>query len=222
MFSERSIERLAGAFLVTGLVSFLAHGLTLDQGVRPITILLVLVYGFMIILSALLIYLIFHSHERTLALFGAFGLAAHGLFVVLVCALLLAQLEFAKEFVTTGGAETDSVAAAARVLALTMGSIRTCTFLFLGLGLVPLGVLIAWSGAVARWLGWLGVVAGVLGFLGVLAVIFKVGVGRLMFMPGIFLMFGFILILGIRLLVRETREATVELSRKESIDQEGD
>ena len=98
--------------------------------------------------------------------------------------------------------------AAARALALTMGSIRATTFLFLGLGLVPLGVLIAWSGAVARWLGWLGVVAGVLGFLGVLAAIFNVVVGRLMFMSVIFLMFGFILILGVRLLVRETLEAT--------------
>ena len=113
------------------------------------TILLVLAYGFMIILSALFIYVVFHSHERTLALFGAFGLAAHGLFLVLV----------------------------------------------------------SWSGAVARWLGWLGIGAGVLGFLGVLAVVFNVGVGRLMFMSGILLMFGFILILGIRLLVRKTWEA---------------
>ncbi len=208
MFSKRGIERLAGACLVTGLVAFWAHGLTLDQGVVPMTVLLVLVYGFMIILSALLVYLIFHSHERTLALFSAFGLAAHGLFVVLVCALLVAQLEFAQEFAATGEAETDSVAAAARALALTMGSIRASTFLFLGLGLVPLGVLIAWSGAVARWLGWVGVVAGVLGFLGVLAVIFNVVVGGLMFMSGIYLMFGFIFILGVRLLVRETREAT--------------
>ena len=136
------------------------------------------------------------------------GLAAHGLFVVLVCALLLAQLEFAQKFVATGEAETDSVAAAARVLALTMGSIRVSTFLFLGLGLVPLGVLIAWSGAVARWLGWFGVVAGVLGFLGVLAVLFSLGVSELVFMSGVILMFVFILSLGIRLLVRRTREAT--------------
>ncbi len=216
MFSKRSIERLAGACLVTGLVAFLAHGLTLDQGVGRMTILLVLVYGFMIILCAVLVYLIFDSHERTLALVGAFGLAAHGLFVVLVCALLLAQLEFAQEFVATGEAETDSVAAAATALALTMGIIRASAFLFLGLGLVPLGVLIAWSGAVARWLGWLGVVAGVLGFLGVLAVLFNVVVGRLMFMSGIFSMFGFLLILGIRLLVWETREATAGLGRKEA------
>ena len=68
MFSKRSIERLAGASMVFGLVAFLAHGKTLDQGVVPMTVLLVLVYGFMIILSALLVYVIFHSHERTLAL----------------------------------------------------------------------------------------------------------------------------------------------------------
>ncbi len=211
MFSKRSIERLAGASLVAGLVAFLAHGQTLDQGVGPMTVLCVLAYGFMIILSAVPVYLIFHSHERTLALFAAFGLAAHGLFVVLVCALLLAQLELAKEFAASGEAETGSGAAAARALALTMGNIRLSTFLFLGLGLAPLGVLIAWSGAVARWLGWLGIVAGVLGFLGVLAGLFDVVAGSLMFMPGIFSMFGFIFILGIRLLVRKTREATAGL-----------
>ena len=208
MFSKRSSERLAGAGLVTGLAAFLAHGLTLDQGVGRMTILLVLVYGLMIILCALPVYLVFHSHERALALFGASGLAAHGLFVVLVSALLVAQLEFAQEFVATDEAETDSVAAAARALALTMGSIRVFTFLFLGLGLVPLGVLITRSGAVAHWLGWLGVVAGVLGFVGVLAVICNVVMGRLVFMSGIVLMFGFILTLGIRLLARGTREAT--------------
>ena len=215
MFSKRGIERLAGAFLVTGLVTILAH-LTMDQGVVPLTVLFVLIYGFMIILSALLVYVIFHSHERTLALISAFGMAAHGLFVVLVCALLLAQLEFSQEFVATGEAETDSVAAAARALALAMGSIRVSMFLFLGLSLVPLGVLIAWSGAVARWLGWLGIVAGVMGFLGVLAVTFNVVVGPLMFMSGILLMFGFILILGFWLLVRGTREASAGLSRKEA------
>ena len=215
MLSKRTIERLAGAFLVAGLVAFLAHGLTLDQGVVPMTVLLVLVYGFMIILSALLVYLIFHSHERTLALLGAFGLAAHGLVVVLGCALLLVQLEFAQEFGATGGAETGSAAAAARALALTMNMIRAFTFLFLGLGLVPLGVLIAWSGAVARWVGWLGVVAGVLGFLGVLAGLFKVGEGGLMMM-GIFSMFGFILVLGVRLLVGEMLEVTAGLGRKEA------
>ena len=209
MLSNRSIERLAGAFMVIGLISFIAHSFTLEQGVRPITILLVLVYGVMIILSAWLIYRVFYSHERTLAQFGAFGLAVHGVFVIVVCALLLAQLKFRQEFVATVGPETDAATTAARALALAMNMIRTSTFLFLGLGLVPLGALISSSGAVARWIGWLGIVAGILGFLVVLAALFDVIVGRGMFLGSVLLMFGFVLILGIRLVVRETREVHV-------------
>lgn len=206
MFSKRTIERLAGALLVAGFVAFLGHGLTLSTvGIGHTTILLVLMYGFLIILSATPLYLTFRSHERTLALFGAFGLAAHGLFVVLVCALILAQFSFEREFAATSGAEADAVAAVGRALELTMDKIRTSAFLFLALGLAPLGVLIACSGAVARWVGWLGAVAGILGFLGVFA--FYVG-GPASMLYVIFLMFGFIFILGVRLLARATRQAT--------------
>ena len=170
MFSKRGIERLAGAFLVASFVAFLGHGVTLSTlGAGLTTILFVLIYAFLVILSAMTLYLTFRPHEQTLALFGTFGLAAHGLFIVLTCALLLAGLEFPEEFAATFGAETDSVVAAASALELTMDKIRTSAFIFLGLGLVALGVLIAWSGAVARWVGWLGIVGGILGFVGLLA-----------------------------------------------------
>ena len=217
MFSTRRIERLAGALLVAGFVAFLGHVVTLlTLGAGLTTIRFVLIYGFLVILSAMALYLAFHPHERTLALFSAFGFAAHGLFIVLTSILLLAGFEFPEEFAVTFGAKTDSVVGAASALEATMDKIRTSAFIFLGLGVAPLGVLIAWSGAVARWLGWLGAVSGGLGFFGVLASLFDVVVGRLMFMSIIFLMFGFILILGVRLLVRETREATAGLSSKEA------
>ena len=57
-------------------------------------------------------------------------------------------------------------------------------------------------------LRWLGVVAGLVGFLGVLAGLFAVVVGRNSIPLLVFLMFGFMLVLGVRLAVRETREAT--------------
>ena len=210
MFSQRTLERFAGVILVAGIVAFLVHGVTLSTvGVGPTTILFVLIYGFLIILSATPLYMTFRTHERTLALFGALGLAAHGLLVVLVCALILAQFAFVKEFAVTGGTATDAGPAGARALELTMDKIRACAFLFLALGLAPLGVLIAWSGAVARWVGFLGVVVGILGFLGVLAGLFNVYVGGPAAMLSvIFLMFGFIFILGVRLVVRETRVVT--------------
>ncbi len=217
MFSKRSIERLAGTLLMASFVTFLGHVVTLlTLGAGLTTIRFVLIYGFLVILSAMALHQAFRPHERTLALFSAFGFAVHGLFIVLTSILLLAGFEFPEEFAATFGAKTDSVVRVASALEATMDKIRTSAFIFLGLGVAPLGALIAWSGAVVRWLGWLGAVSGVLGFFGVLASLFDVVVGRLMFMSIIFSMFGFILILGVRLLVRETREATTGLSSKEA------
>ena len=212
MFSKRGIERLAGALLVASFVAFLGHVVTLlTLGAGRTTILFVFIYGFLVILAAMTLYQTFRPHEQTLALFGAFGLTAHGLFIVLTCILLLAGSEFPEVFAMTFGAETDSVVGAASALEATMDKIRTSAFIFLGLGVVSLGVLITWSGAVARWVGWLGVVGGIPGFLGLLAGLFNVVVGgpaSTLIEIALLIMFVFMLILGIRLLVQETREAT--------------
>lgn len=210
MFSKRSIERLAGAFLVASLVAFFAHLVTLGPyGVGPATIFCVFLYGLLVLLSAIALYLTFSPHQRALALFGAMGFAAHGLFVVLACALLLAHFKLAQELAATGGAEADSLVAAARALELAMDRTRTSAFVLLDLGLVPLGALIAWSGAVARWVGWLGILGGIVGFLGLLAALFHVVVGdpaSTLVLTAVMSTFGFMLILGVRLVVRETRE----------------
>ena len=54
MFSKRGIERLAGAFLVASFVAFLGHVVTLvTLGAGPTTILFVLIYCFLVMLSAM-------------------------------------------------------------------------------------------------------------------------------------------------------------------------
>ncbi len=73
---------------------------------------------------------------------------------------------------------------------------------------MPLGALIAWSGAVARWIGWLGVVGGILGFFGLLAALLDVvggGRGSILVWTTFLTGFGFLLILGVRLLMLESR-----------------
>ena len=210
MLSKRGIERLAGTLLVVSFFLFLGHVVTLlTLGPGRITIVFVLLYGFPVSLAGLALYMTLRTHDPTLALFGAFGFASHGLFVVLTAALLLAGLRFPQEFATFG-AETSSVVGAASALELSMDKIRTSAFVFLGLGLLPLGVLISWSGAVARWIGWLGFVAGVLGFFGMLARLAGISVGLPAGMTRITALtaFAFMLILGLRLIARETREET--------------
>ncbi len=210
MFSKRSVERLTGALLMAGFVAFLGHVVTLfTLGAGRITILFVFTYGILVFLSAVTLYLAFRPHDETLALLGAFGFATHGLFIVLTCALLLAGWRFPEEFAATFG-ETGSAVGGA--LELTMDKIRTSAFVFLSLGLVPLGVLIAWSGAVARWIGWLGVVGGMVGFLSTVAGLFDVdmaGLTSVLLMIALLSAFGFLLILGVRLVAREASESRV-------------
>ena len=234
MFSRRSIERLSGALLVASIVALLGHivaliptgtpGFSTDtihkilefiaqsRGAVLTSMLFLLMYGFLVMLSALALYLAFRPHERTMALFGSFALAAHGLFVVLFNMLFLVLMESAQEFAVTSGAEADRVAAVASALLVFLLRVQGGAWIFYGLGLVPLGILIAWSGAVARWVGWLGVVSGILGFFAGWVMLYQVAVGSLAILMGIafFSPFVFILILGVRLLVWETREANAK------------
>ena len=137
------------------------------------------------------------------------GLAVHGLFVVLFHIMFLVLMESAQEYAETSGAEADAVAIVAGTLLVFLFRVQGVTWIFFGLGLVPLGILIARSGAVARWVGWMGVVSGILGFFGGVVMLYQIAMGGLANLMGIafFSPFVFILILGVRLLVRETREA---------------
>jgi hypothetical protein len=79
-----------------------------------------MLYGLLIFLSAAAIYLTFGLHDRALALFGATGLAAHGILIVIACCLILAYFQLGEEFPVAGGAEGGPAAAAASALELTM------------------------------------------------------------------------------------------------------
>lgn len=208
MLAHRTVERLAGGLLVASFLTFLGHVVTLAvSGTGQLTFLLVLVYGFLIMLSAMTLYLVFGQHDRTLALFGAAGLAVHGMFIVIVCAIILARFTFIEEFAGNNGEAGEAVAVAARALALAMDKIRSSAFIFMGLGLAALGILIAWSGAVARWMGWLGIGSGLLGFLSLMGGLFNfVAVDRdsILVLLTFLSSFGFLVILGVRLLLRET------------------
>ncbi|MDH3689461.1 MAG: DUF4386 domain-containing protein [Gammaproteobacteria bacterium] len=185
---------------------FLGHVVTDSTlGHGRASVVFFLLYGFPVSLAGLALYMTFRKHDPTLAMFGGFGFASHGLFVVLTATLLLVGLRFPQEFATFG-AESGPVAGIASSLELTMDKIGKSAFVFLGLGLLPVGVLILRTGAVARWIGWLGSAAGVLEFFGFLAGLAGILVGRaaevvipIAMLPS----FAFMLILGFRLISRE-------------------
>lgn len=214
MLTNRNVERLAGGLLAGGVVVFMSHVVTffvLDA--KSVTILLVLLYGLMIFLSAAATYMTFGRHDRALALFSATGFAAHGMLIVIACSLILTYFQLGDEFPVAAGAEGGPAAAAKSAIELTMDMIRTFAFVFMGLGLIPLGLLIIWSGVVARWVGWLGLGCGILGLLAALFD-FVGGFDSIMFGISFVSTFAFLVILGVRLLVRETRAPAHEVPRR--------
>ena len=209
MLTKRSIERLAGILLVSSFFLFLVHVVTDSTlGTGRASVVLFLLYGFPMSFSGLALYMTFRKHDPTLAMFGGFGFASHGLFVVLTAAVLMVGLRFPQEFATFG-AESGPVAGIASSLEMAMDKIGKSAFVYLSLGLLPLGVLILRTEAVARWIGWLGSAAGVLGFFGWLAGLIGILDDRAFeaVIPIVMITtFPFILILGIRLISREVRE----------------
>lgn len=114
--SERSTERLAGILLVSSFFLFLGHVVadsTLGHG--RASIVFFLLYGFPVSLTGLALYMTFRKHDPILAMFGGFGFASHGLFVVLTAAVLLVGLRFPQEFALFG-AESGPVAGIASSL----------------------------------------------------------------------------------------------------------
>lgn len=152
------------------------------------------------------VYLVFRSHERSLALFAAFGLLAASSVFLVANGLDFPLYYMAQDFVAASGAEANSIASTARALALFELILESGGITLIGLGMVSLGVLIVRTEALPRWLGWLPVAGGtllVLGWVGfveeVLFIIGFVGFGIIML---------FLLIAGGWLIARGTREAT--------------
>ena len=96
MLTNRNIERLAGTFLACAFVAFLAHIPAYAMGNEKVLVFCLFIYGMLVIAAGLTLYQTFCHHEQTLAIFGSFGLAAHGLFIVLICTMMFASMAMAQ------------------------------------------------------------------------------------------------------------------------------
>lgn len=198
----RGHEKLAGVLLAGSIVLFLGHIGTLFGGWMKATILLVLLYGVLLFLATVPVYLVFRTRDHVLSLFSALAFAAHGICVILTCDLILADLVLAERFAAAPNTDADAAGLVSTALEIAMDHIRTSTFFVLGLGVTPLGLLIARSGVVARPIGWLGVITGHLALVGIGAHLFGfLPGGSLMMISLVLAMFVFLLVLGVRLVV---------------------
>jgi len=160
------------------------------------------------IVAAAALYLVFRERSRVLAMF-TFALILGGSVAFMAAdAAQVSLIVLAEDFAEKGGAGgipagDESILEIARALALWAFTIEQVAFTAIGVGLISLGVLIAWTSAGAgpappRWLGGLGVFAG-------LAVVFSwigaaTDIGIVLFIIGALAMLLFLIILGVWLL----------------------
>ena len=125
-----------------------------------------LISSFILVSMSAVSYQVFQHHDRTLALMGAFMFLGAAFFTGLSA---VGGLALAQEY--GGPLPAQAPLIRAHSLLSTYNAIEPLRalagrvgFTFAALGLLALSGLIAWSGALPRWLGWLGIVAGVLMF----------------------------------------------------------
>ncbi len=82
----------------------------------------------------------------------------------------------ANDFVVLNPAEAAALASTSRAVGLAAITIYLTGLTLVGIGLVPIGVLIVWSKAVPPWMGWWAVVSGAL-MLFTWAILAYVGTG---------------------------------------------
>ena len=226
MLSKTGIDRLAGVLLIAmaaALVWVQALGVDISkEGFReslqdiadnPGSWLLAagpLVASLVALGAAGALLLAFRPHGEALALFGALGFVGLGLTLAITSVGHAAVALMAGEYVEASGTQqADAIIAGVRPVAVASEyALFSALWAFLPVGLVSLGALIAWSGALPRWLGWLAVVSGItipFAWLGNVADAFGL-VGIIGVIVGVIWLF----YTGIRLILRGTREAVAE------------
>lgn len=116
--------------------------------------------------SAGSLYSTFRLHEPTLATVGAYGFLAGGTLLLVGAGTGAALHDLAGEWSALSGARAEQVFTSARAVALAFEFLGIVSFFVLLGGVLAFGGLIAWTGAMPRWLGALAVLSGVLLVLG--------------------------------------------------------
>ena len=185
MLSKRNLERTAGLILLALLASLIVSFATsveidiergfefgeslVDIATHPRqytgSLALGIVADLLAVALGAAVYLVFRSHERNLALLGAFAFVAAGATFMVADVAAIALRSLAEDFLkalSTGSTQTISIESSARGVAVfwNFGVLAGTTFI--ALALLAYGALIAWSRAIPRELGWLAVAAGAL------------------------------------------------------------
>jgi hypothetical protein len=219
---KRGVERLAGfaALLITFLVvaailtaldikpdyinihedlSYLGDNsdrLWLNSIIWFVTAVLIVLFGPLILMS-------FLPYGRSSAYLAAFLISTTGILYLIIAINGLNMIRMVTVYQASTGQETDHIANITFFILVTRSNLQLAAYTLVGISSIILGLLIASSGLLPRFIGWVAIFGGLIyasfGWIGIDHILFMVG--RLLFLLAL-------IILGSFLLLRGTRKKT--------------
>jgi hypothetical protein len=216
---KRGVERLAGitALLITFLV-FAAILTALDIKPDYITIhedlsylgenidrlwlntIIWLVTSVLIILFGPLILMSFLPYGRSSAYLAAFLISTTGILYIIITINGLNMISMVSVYRTPSGQVSDYIANISYFILVSRSNMQLVAYTLVGISSVILGLLIASSGLLPRFIGWVAIFGGLIyasyGWIGIDHILFTVG--RLLFLLALIILGSFLLLRGTR------------------------
>jgi hypothetical protein len=219
---KRGVERLAGitALLITFLVvsailtaldikpdhinihddlSYLGDNidrLWLNSMIWFVASVLIVMLGPLILMS-------FLPYGRSSAYLAAFLISTTGIVYIIIAINGLNMISMVSVYQESSGQETDYIANLSYFMLVSRSNLQLAAYTLVGISSIILGLLIASSGLLPRFIGWVAIFGGLIyasfGWIGMDHILFMVG--RLLFLLAL-------IILGSFLLLRGTRKKT--------------
>jgi hypothetical protein len=216
---KRGVERLAGisALLITFLVvaailtaldikpdyinihedlSYLGDNidrLWLNSIIWFVTAVLIVLFGPLILMS-------FLPYGRSSAYLAAFLICTTGILYLIIAINGLNMIRMVTVYQASTGQETDYIANISFFILVSRSNLQLAAYTLVGISSLILGLLIASSGLLPRFIGWVAIFGGLIyasfGWIGIDHILFMVG--RLLFLLALIILGSFLLLRGNR------------------------
>lgn len=184
MFSKRGLDYLAGVLLIATVATVLvtistyptpdtfredARRFLVDivegRNLFIVAVAFDLASNLIIIPLAAVLYLVFRSHDRTLALLGSFGFLAAAVLFLVVDMVAIPLISLAEDYAGATGGQADSILNAARAIGLMTDVAVAMGAVGMALGGLSYGLLVLTTNALPRWMGVFGIAGGIVALL---------------------------------------------------------
>jgi len=184
VFSKRGLDYLAGVLLIATVATVLvtistyptpdtfredARKFLVDivegRNLFIVAIAFDLASNLIIIPLAAVLYLVFRSHDRTLALLGSFGFLAAAVLFLVVDMVAIPLISLAEDYAGATGGQADSILNAARAIGLMTDVAVAMGAVGMALGGLSYGLLVLTTNALPRWMGVFGIAGAIVALL---------------------------------------------------------